>query len=504
MYDRSASPVRWAVLALACLAMFGSYYCYDNPTALHKPIRARYHNLSGVQYNLLYSVYSIPNVALPFFGGVLVDKFGTSITLFSFLLFIVAGQFVFAFSASIRSFPLALVGRTIFGFGGESLCVAQSTLLALWFRGKEMAFAMGLNLSIARLGSVVNDQVSPAIYHSHSVPAALWFGFFTCLMSLGATVILISVERWAARRAADSMRSGLLENENGADSDDQLPVEQLAHEEGNPAKPEADGSPSGDDGSSPNETIRLQDIKNFSSSFWIITASCVIVYATVLPFNNICGALMQTKYGKKLTTADRLLAIPFFISAAASPFLGGIVDKFGQRAILLTMSAAALMGAHLIMAFTMVNPIVPLAILGVAYSVYAAAIWPSVAYVVQERFLGTAYGLITAVQNAGLASTPIIVGVILDAGGEVCKTRDDCSHKKAGYEYVEIFFSSIAFVGVCLGVLLNVVDARNGGVLNKAQSQPMANVITVDDNDPLLKSLVADMSTSDDKAAIVA
>ena len=144
--------------------MFGSYYSYDNPTALNTQIQDKY-NLSDTKYALLYSVYSFPNIILPLFGGGLVDKIGAEISLLIFLTLVCIGQAVFALAASINSYPLMLVGRTIYGLGGESLCVAESALLAIYFAGSEVAFAMGLNLSLGRAGSSLNDFATVRIYN---------------------------------------------------------------------------------------------------------------------------------------------------------------------------------------------------------------------------------------------------------------------------------------------------------------------------------------------------
>lgn len=188
--------------------MFGSYYVYDNPTALQNQFQSSNYtgslDLSDTQYNLLYSVYSFPNTVLPFFGGVFVDLWGTNTTMMVFLTLICLGQAVFALGVTLKKFWLALLGRLIFGFGGESLSVAQSTLLAGWFRGKEVAFAMGINLSISRIGSVVNDNVSPAAYEAWSLAAAIWVGFFICCVSLCATITLVCIDRYARRKTKEA------------------------------------------------------------------------------------------------------------------------------------------------------------------------------------------------------------------------------------------------------------------------------------------------------------
>ena len=425
-YIRSDSPLRWLVLFLACVALFGSYYVYDNPAALKGPLQQEL-KLDDFQFNLLYSVYSFPNIVLPFFGGYLVDRFGTNVTLFSFLLIICVGQTVFAVGVSTKNYEMCLIGRSIFGVGGESLSVAQTTLLALWFEGKEMAFAMGLNLSIARLGSVVNDQVSPALYtRYHDLHHPVWLGVGICVVSLTAVVLLVMVERNAAAKHAAT----------STDMD---------------SKQRAD------------EPLNCAQVVKFPAIYWLLAASCVIVYAAVLPFNNVAGGVMQEGYHRSLLEADHLLAVPFTVSAVSSPFLGGLVDKFGRRAVLLTMSAALLTAAHVFLASHYFPPLVSLLMLGVSYSVYDAAVWPSVALVIRDDQLGTAFGVVTAIQNCGLALFPILVGYIHDVTHE--------------YFWVEMLFAGVSSVGVVIGIMINIEDEKLGMVLNSPTPEPLESKV---------------------------
>jgi MFS family permease len=171
--------------------MLGSYYCYDIPGTLIKQMHQQY-NTTVFQQNMYYSVYSFPNTVLPLFGGFFVDRWGTNLSLFVFTFLITAGQAVFALGASLGTYWIMVAGRILFGFGGESLgvaqarflqsslhsltcycghshrvsvvtaCVAQTTLVALWFENKELAFALGINLSISRLGTLSARRTSCA------------------------------------------------------------------------------------------------------------------------------------------------------------------------------------------------------------------------------------------------------------------------------------------------------------------------------------------------------
>jgi len=163
--ERSSMKVRWLVLVLTAFFMGCNYYCYDNPAALYKPLADSFSDLPSFDYyySLLYSVYSIPNIVLPVLGGLLVDRAGLYFSLNLFAALILVGQVIFAAGCSYHSFPIMLFGRFVFGLGGESISVAQSALVERWFSETELALALGATLSIGRVGSVINNAVSPYI-----------------------------------------------------------------------------------------------------------------------------------------------------------------------------------------------------------------------------------------------------------------------------------------------------------------------------------------------------
>ena len=146
--ERSTRPERWLILFLSCLLMSGSYYCYDNPAALINQLQSRFRGTVvaanfDYDFQLLYSVYSLPNIALPLLGGVLVDRAGVRFSLLLFSTLITLGQCLFAAGGSAASMELMLIGRALFGLGGESLAVAQSALVTQWFRGRSSRWRSG-------------------------------------------------------------------------------------------------------------------------------------------------------------------------------------------------------------------------------------------------------------------------------------------------------------------------------------------------------------------------
>jgi MFS family permease len=479
---------------------------------------------------LLYTLYSVPNVLLPFFGGVFVDRFGARRMLLTFSMAILVGQIIFAIGSSTSNFNLMLAGRVVFGFGGESLGVAQGTLVASWFKNSELALALGINLSVARLGSVINNELSPAIARASSVSGALWVGVIMCILSSLAVLVVIPIDR-RAERAAQSLRKG--GNKNATSS----------------------------------SSISFSDIRHFRPAFWLLALSCVVVYGCVIPFNNVASSLLmerdffkdppiacarcgQGEYiddfvcqtiapscppvppyswplpllsanctikhpedqfncssspplieeskincdddawkngpltkiycAKKAEAAGKAatpMSIPYIISAVISPFLGFMVDRIGLRAFLALVAPVSLTLVHVMLGLTHVSLYIPLVLQGVSYSVFAAALWPSVPYVVEPKHVGSAYGAITSIQNIGLALFPLAVA-------------EEYNHEGKYIPGVEMLFVTFGILGSVVGVLLNILDYQNGSVLNRSH-QSKKTTLPLDDDTTDTESLLA-------------
>lgn len=474
------------------------------------------------------------------------DKWGYRICLLAFACFICAGQVVLAIGVSSKSWPLMYIGRVLFGIGGESLGVGNSALLSEWFKGKELAFAFGLNLSIARLGSVINNLVSPAIAANINIQFAFWFGSILCGASVMCVLAISSIDRQVEASVGTGDSATLLLNEDieedtskntrnpSVDVNEPLAKRSMSADLVGMTATELPASANAGEDSA----VSLWDVFTLPQGFWILVVSCVVVYGCVLPFNNIASSLLLERnffianpsdctltnpfmcentdagspnynppvaacpsssyyqpplptnvtingvtylpltgddidcessswsnsgtcgytYCTRLTDGERqaatIMSIPYIISACLSPVLGGIVDRVGLRAVVATIAPAVLVIVHLFLGTSNVNPVGPLVGQGLAYSGFAAVLWPSVPLVVPEKYIGFGFGIVTAIQNAGLASFPPIISTIYSAANDHYIPK------------VEYFFVSLASLGVLVGLYLNYYDFTHGSVLN--------------------------------------
>lgn len=284
--------LRWLMLTFGCLFLMGSYYCYDNPSPLKQTLTDPNGDFqfSEAQFNSLNSIYSLPNTVLPLFGGILLDKIGIRIGLVAFTCVLTLGQLIFAIGGYKYSYKIMLAGRFVFGLGGECMTVAQSAIVTAWFKGAELAFAFGINLSVARVGSFINGPVTESIASNSSVGNALLLGFFICVFSLLTAIALVVIDRWAEKK--DDVKVVLSEDDK----------------------------------------FKMSDLKNFNSlPFWLVTASCVVIYMVVFIYISNASSMLYDRFGFTSSQAALVYATPYIISAVASPLLGLTIDKVGKR-----------------------------------------------------------------------------------------------------------------------------------------------------------------------------
>jgi MFS family permease len=393
---------RWIILFFVSLTMFGNYYLYDSIAPVADLLKSQL-GFTDQMIGRLYSMYSYAAFSLLLLGGIIIDRIGTkkAITLFGSLC-TVAG----ILTAVSPNPHVMYVGRFILGFGAESLIAAVTTALAKWFKGKEIGFAFGVNLTIARLGSLATDY-SPTfakpLYSNWQSPlwlAAVLGGFCT----VGAIIYWI-LETNAEKKFVI-----------------------------------------GEAGST--DKLVLKDLLTFDRSFWFITGLCFTFYAAVFPFRSFAIKFFQEGYGMTRAAAGQLNAFLPQAAMIATPLFGLLVDKVGKRALFMAIGSLLIVPAYLLMMPALqVTPYASMTLIGIAFSLIPAIMWPSVAYLVEEKRLGTAYALMGLIQQLGVAVMDESIGWLNDHLGA-------SAANPAGYNGMLYLLSTLGILGLFFSFML--------------------------------------------------
>jgi MFS family permease len=392
---------RWVVLVVISVAMFANYYVYDSIAPIADILKA---DLGFTDENIgsLYSVYSIAAVIVLLIGGVIVDRFGTAKSTILFATICTFAGILNAVSSDLR---VMLVARFLLGVGSEPLIVAITTALAKWFKGKELSFAFGLNLTIARLGQVGADWSPTWARFAYRD----WQGPLVVAAVIGLLVLVTALLYGILERIA-SRRFGL----GRAGETDKL--------------------------------VR-SDLFRFSRSFWFVVLLCVTFYSAIFPFRSFSIKFFIESWDLTRQAAGQYNSALPIAAMIATPLFGLWVDKVGKRALFMAWGSLLLMPVYLMMAYHLTPLWVPVAMLGVAFSLIPAVMWPSVAYIVEERRLGTAYALMTLVQQIGVACMNWIIGRTNDAFG--ASAENPMGHAPGMW-----IFSILGFLALFFAILL--------------------------------------------------
>jgi len=391
---------RWLVLVFLSLAMFGSYYAYDALSPLADVLKQQLH-FTDENLGFLQAIYSFPNIFTVVIGGLIIDRLGLRKSLMIFGVLSVIGP---AITASSGTLAVMAAGRLIFGMGAESLNVAVTAALARWFKGKELSFAFGLNLTICRLGSfaALNSPTwARAAY-------ANWRWPFLIALGLSVFCVVGAAIYWVLEvQAEKNFRLG----------------------------------------EASTDKVVFADLFKFGVSYWYIVALCVTFYSAIFPFQTFAVKFFMEAHGTSREFGGFLSSMLTLFAMIATPLFGLWVDRVGKRALLMMLGSLLLIPVYLIMAYTQVNLYIPMAMMGVAFSLIPAVMWPSVAYIVDQSKLGTAYGLMTMIQNIGLFGFNILVGW--------ANTHSNADvTNPAGYRLGMWIFSTLGFLGLFFAFLL--------------------------------------------------
>jgi MFS family permease len=440
---RDSAPMRWSVLVLVSVVMFMNYYFYDALSPLKDLMQSEL-GFTSADYGFFTSAYSIPNVFLlmAVIGGIICDKLGIRITGFSFCLLMALGGAVTAYGASdvylsggfgfslmnsfLPDFSPALkmtsLGFFIFGLGAETSIVVISKIVVKWFKGDNLALALGLNLAFGRLGAALALVLSPRLVEPEWT-TAIWFGVLLLVIGLLGFIIYMFMD---------------------------LKLDRQVHED-MPHDPEDD--------------FRMADLKFLvtNRSFLFITALCVTFYSAVFPFIKYAPDLLMNKFGMERQMAGEVSSILMFGTIILTPLFGWVADNKGKSASLMYLGSGLLIVSHLMFALTHITPYVPIFFLGVAFALVPAAMWPAVTKIVGDNKLGTAYGFMFSVQNLGLWAFPMLIGWVLERSNPGVADAI-IAGQEAVYDYTNpmIMLAGLGVVGFLFAFLLKRDDKVSG------------------------------------------
>ncbi|HPT22569.1 MAG TPA: MFS transporter [Bacteroidales bacterium] len=442
---RDSKVARWAALAVVAFTMLCGYYLTDIMAPL-KPMLEKELLWNSAEYGLFTSAYGWFNVFLfmLIFGGIILDKMGVRFTGKMATIIMVIGTAIKYWAISTSSLDtvqilgmkgqvvIASFGFATFGVGVEVAGITVSKIIVKWFKGKEMALAMGLEMATARMGT--------ALALATSVPIAEAFGkvsapILVCLIMLCIGMISFFIYTFMDKKldasvAAEATRNGDAEEE---------------------------------------ESFRFSDILNIvtNKGWWYIAILCVLFYSSVFPFLKYASDLMVNKFGVDQKLAGTIPAMLPFGTILLTPLFGNLYDRKGRGADIMILGSILLILVHALFSVPFLNQ-TPVAIfliivLGIGFSLVPSAMWPSVPKIIPEKQLGTAYAMIFWVQNWGLMGVPALIGWVLN---KYCISGthlvDGVAVSSYNYTVPMMIFTGFGLLALIFALLLKAEDKKKG------------------------------------------
>jgi len=441
---------RWIALILISTTMFFAYFFVDVVAPLQTMLETDYKWTPEV-FGMLGGSEFFLNVFVFFliFSGIILDKMGIRFTIITAGLTMVLGAAIkfYALTPGFQdsglaawlgtfltwipaSAKLAFFGFSIFGIGVEMAGITVSKTIVKWFKGREMALAMGLEMAVARLGVFAVFRLTP-IFAENGGPSnsVLWGLIFLCI---GFLTFLIY-----------TFMDFKLDKQMGVTND-----------------------------VAPEDEFKISDLKKIFTNpgFLAIAGLCVLFYSAIFPFQKFATDMLASKLDVDMKSAAAYFSYFPIGAMVLTPFIGYFLDVKGKGASMMLYGAILLTISHLIFAFVPAEifnvpiAIMTIVILGTAFSLVPASMWPSLPKIVEERYLGSAYGSIFWIQNIGLLAVPILIGWSLSASNPGVSEQITAGVVGAKYNYTvpELIFASFGVLAIILSLVLRAVDKKHG------------------------------------------
>ena len=432
---------RWLALACLVVPMFGSYFFDDMFSSLSQ----LFHNpeLLELGWNSAdYGFYAGGYSFLCVWGGLIVcgmllDKWGVRVTgsIFVGLMAAGAGIVTIAITSGMSpksSLALAYAGCMIFGLGSEIAGVAVTRSIAKWFKGKNMALAMGLQLAIARLGTALALLLSPILVSAK--PAG---SFYTLMETArpafaGLLLLLAGTVLWGIFVAMDARFDAVTGSTDKKETTEE-------------------------------DKFKFSDIfRVLGNKYFILSALlCVFFYCSIISFKKFATSILIPRFGIPVETASLMVSMIPFFTVIFAPLFGFMVDKVGKGTKWMIAGSVLVLLAHVMIAFAPQGVsafgYVAIAMLGIGYSLVPAALWPAIPRIVPEKNLGTAYSLIYWIQNMGMLLVPIAVGFIFR--NEVTMPGNIVQEQGAAL-HAEFIFITLSMLAIAVSVIFDRLSAK--------------------------------------------
>lgn len=447
---RDSKVARWIALLLVSLSLLTGYFFADvmSPlkTMLVENDTLGWNNEGYGWYAGAYSWFNVIFLML-LFGGVILDRMGIRFTGTTFIIVMIAGaglnyyaltdgfinhgiaydflnSFWTKYSPSVK---LSALGYALFGVGVEILGITGSRMVVKWFKGKEMAFAMALQVALSRLGMFwVMYQAPRMAGEEQIVSRPVAFGVVLLVFGLAAFILYVVMD-------------AKLDREETID---------LSDEE---------------------EDFKLIDVAKLvtNKAFIYIAILCVLFYSAVFPFMKYAPDLMVNKFGVLATKAGDIPGLLPIGSMILTPIFGLFLDYRGKSASIMILGSILLIIVHFGFAFGSSSPILAIGLmilLGIAFSLVPAAMWPAVPKIIKEQYLGSAYAVIFYIQNIGLWLYPMIIGSSLESSnpGITQQIKDGIEGVHYDYTNPMLIFALTGFAGLLFAFLLKREDKKKG------------------------------------------
>ena len=430
---RASKSARWTAMAVVSFTMLCSYYVADVAAPL-KPLIEQQLHWTSAQYGFFTGAYGWFNVffGMLVIGGIILDKKGPRFAgmLAAVLMVVGCGTKWYGLSTTGMTVTTqvwtASIGYAIFGVGIELGGITATKIIAKWFKGYEIALAMGLQVAIARIGTSLALAVSLPIASSFSVSTPILLGALLLGVGLVAFIFYMSMDR------------------------------------------KLDASePSTVTGANPEDAFRFSDILTIlrSRGWWYLAILCALFYSGVFPFLKYATDLMVQKFHVSEDLAGLIPSLLPFGAMLLTPTFGGIYDKKGKGATIMILGSLLLTAVHVLFSVPFLDnwlvAVLAMLLLGVAFSLVPSAMWPSVPKIIPQRQLGTAYAMIFFMQNlVALMTAPMIIGWVLDT---YCKIGTLPGGGPAyDYQLPMMVFTGFGVLAIVFAFLLKAADKANG------------------------------------------